>query len=140
MSGYLLSDYLTGAGHFGVGFVAGFFIFLLFLGVSRKVLWVRLYGPFIPFLLGGVAAVPYFFTYKLTCDQPLWGHFFFFYPFFHCQPLFVKFFGNIHVVVVVCGLLYVVILWRYIVLVKYIRRYGWSNQTRQKRRRRHRRA
>jgi hypothetical protein len=131
-----LSDYLTGAGHFGVGFVAGVAIFVLLLVTMKKVLWIRLYGAFIPFVLGSIAAVPYFFVDKFTCDQSLWAYVFFFYPFFHCQSLFVTFFGNIHVVVVACGLLYVGLLWYYIRLVKYIRRYGWQSQIMQKKRRR----
>jgi len=133
-----LSDYLTGAGHFGVGFVFGFVIFLLLLAVLRKRFWVRLYGPFIPFLLGGISAAPYFFTYQLMCEQSFWVYFFFFYPFFHCQSLFVEFFGNIHVVVVACGFLYVFILWYYIRLVKTVRRYSWPPQKMQKKKRRRR--
>ena len=133
-----MSDYLTGAGHFGVGFVAGVAIFVFLLAALKKVLWIRLYGAFIPFVLGGIAAMPYFFIDKLSCDQPLWIHAFFFYPFFHCQSLFVMHFGNIHVVVVVCGLLYVCLLWYYIRLVKYVRRYGWQSHTIQKKKRRRR--
>lgn len=133
-----MSDYLTGAGHFGVGFVCGFAIFLLLLVVLRKRLWVRLYGPFIPFLLGSISAAPYFFTYQLMCEQSFWVYAFFFYPFFHCQSLVVEFFGNIHVVVVACGFLYVFILWYYIGLVKSVRRYGWPPQQMQKKKRRRR--
>ena len=77
-----MSDYLTGAGHFGVGFVIGFAIFLLLLIAIRKALWARLYGPFIPFMLGGLAALPYFFTHQLMCDYSSWVQVFFFYPFF----------------------------------------------------------
>jgi hypothetical protein len=131
-----LSDYLTGAGHFGVGFVVGFSVFVLTLAVFKKALWVRLYGPFIPFLLGGLAVVPYFFTYQFECNQSFWLHAFFFYPFLHCEPLLVRLFGNIHVVVVVCGLLYVFILWHYIRLVKFVRRRDWHNKEKKKEKRR----
>ena len=131
-----MSDYLTGAGHFGVGFVIGFAIFLLLLIAFRKALWARLYGPFIPFMLGGLAALPYFFTHQLMCDYSSWVQVFFFYPFFHCQPLLVKFFSNLYIVVLVCGLLYVLIVWHYIRLVKYVRRYGWQPGIKAKKKRR----
>jgi hypothetical protein len=138
----IASDYLTGAGHFGVGFVAGFTLFLFLLVVLRRALWIRLYGPFIPFVLGSLAATPYFFADQVMCDQSFWVYIFFLYPFFHCQPLFVKFFGNIHVVVVACGFLYVFILWYYIRLVKSVRRGGWLGPERleKPKRKRRRRA
>lgn len=127
-----MSAYLTGAGHFGVGFLVGSLLFIILLIAMKRKLWVQLYAPFIPFSLGVLASIPYFLTYRLTCEQPVWANLFLLYSFFHCHPLTVSVLSNLHVVVVICGLLYVFIIWHYIRLVKHVRRYGWGSKRRRR--------
>ena len=125
-----MSDYLTGAGHFGVGFVAGYIVFALLVLLMKKSLFVRLYSPFTPFLIGAIAAAPYFFVDRFDCTASDWLNVFFLYSILHCQPFAIKFLGDLHVVVVVCGFLYVTIIMYYIHFVKRVRRYGWNRKTR----------
>lgn len=37
----------------------------------------------------------------------------------------ITYLSNIHVVGVICGIIYCLIIWKYIRLVKRVRRYGW---------------
>ncbi len=56
-------DELKGMGHFTIWFLVGFVAFLWLrssIGQNQpKLTAVALYGPFIPFMLGGIAIIPY---------------------------------------------------------------------------------
>ncbi|MGS2718014.1 hypothetical protein ACVBE9_07575 [Eionea flava] len=132
-----MADYLTGMGHFGISFMAGYCLFLLLLLICSRVLTVRLYSPFLPFLLGFLGAAPYFFIDRFTCELPVWLNAFFFYSQLHCQPFAVQWLGNIHAVVLACGLLYIIIILYYIHTVKQLRRRGFKQVRVKKRRRSH---
>jgi hypothetical protein len=121
-----VNEFLTGAGHFGFGFVSGTFVFLLVILVFKKRFFIQLYAPFIPFVFGGVAALPYTFLYQKTCNITELANFFFFYSWVHCQSIIIAMLGNLHFVVLICACIYTFIIWRYIALVKRVRRYGWS--------------
>lgn len=125
-----MSDYLTGAGHFGFGFLVGYIISALMLVTMKKNLSVRLYSPFLPFFIGVLASLPYFFIDRFTCDVPSGLNIFLFYSLLHCQTLAIKFLGDIHVVVVVCGFLYVTVIMYYINFIKRVRRCGWNRYVR----------
>lgn len=129
-----MSDYLTGMGHFGIGFVVGYALFVLLVMVFSRSLLVRLYSPFIAFLLGFLAAAPYFFIDRFTCELSGLLNIFFFYTALHCQPFAVQWLGNIHAVVIVCGCLYVTIILYYIYTIKQLRQRS-ARQPRAKKRR-----
>ncbi len=126
-----MNDFLTGAGHFGFGFIGGTIAFLLLIMSFRKNLFVQLYAPFVPFLCGLLAALPYVFVYQKTCEQPLWTNIFFFYSFAHCHDFLVSWLANLHFVGLVCGVIYGFIIIRYIWLVRRVRRGGWYRKRRQ---------
>lgn len=119
--------YLTGAGHFGVGFLFGTMIALILMVLFRKRLSVQLYSPFIPFLLGVWAAIPYTLHYSKTCDFSVIYYLFVFYPMVHCHSGIAAVLSNLYLVALICGFIYVFFLWRYIGLAKKVRRRGWSN-------------
>ena len=50
---------LKGAGHFTLWFLVGYFVFLLAKYTNSNSLKLRIWGPFLPFALGTVAAIPY---------------------------------------------------------------------------------
>jgi len=118
-----VNDYLTGAGHFGIGFTLGFLIMLLLYKVKKHNLKVQLYAAFIPFITGFIASLPYLF---LDAESSfLWLNLFLFYDFLHFNEVAISLFGSLHLVTFICGLMYLYILMRYIALVKHCRRYGW---------------
>lgn len=118
-----MNDYLTGAGHFGIGFSLGFLIMILLYKVKKNNLAVQLYAAFIPFIIGFIASLPYLFL-DVKSSEP-WLNFFLFYDFLHFNELAITFFGRLHLVTLLCGLMYLYILIRYIALVKHCRRFGW---------------
>jgi len=118
--------YLTGASHFGFGFIIGAVLMVCLLKFKRSSLSVQLYMPFLPFLLGSVAALPYAFLEQASCVVPVFYNIFFFYSAIHCSQMVIIVLGGLHIVTILCGLIYCFILLRYIFLVKHIRRYGWN--------------
>jgi len=118
--------YLTGASHFAFGFIFGSIVMVVFFKLKRSSLWVQLYMPFLPFLLGLIAAIPYIFLEPANCVVPAFYNVFFFYSALHCDYLADIVLGSLHLVTILCGLIYCFILLRYILLVKYIRRHGWN--------------
>jgi hypothetical protein len=120
--------FLTGAGHFGFGFIAGTVMLLLLITFKKKSLTVQMYAPFLPFIFGFVAALPYTLFYQETCDLPFSANLFLFYSSVHCNAVLISLLGNLHLVAVICAIIYCFILMRYITLVKRVRRYGWSRK------------
>ena len=121
----MMQNYLIGAGHFAIGFIAGYILMHYLFNQYPEKLRVQLYAPFIPMVMGIWAAIPY--PFYIGVEQlPIWLHLFVFYPFFHHDELFIILLGRPAFVAVVCGVLYLFILLRYIRLAKHTRRYGWS--------------
>jgi len=118
-----VSNYLTGAGHFGIGFTLGFLIMILLYKVKKHNLAVQLHAAFVPFITGFIASLPYLFLEVRSSDP--WLNFFLFYDLLHFNELAINLFGSLHLVTLLCGLMYLYILIRYIALVKHCRRYGW---------------
>ncbi len=115
------------AGHFAVGFIFGYIgMNYLFKAYPDK-LNVQLYAPFLPFILGLWAAIPHPFV-SGSQDLPAWLHLFVFYPFIHHDELFIILLGRSAFVAVLCGTLYIFIIYRYIKLAKITRKYGWSDR------------
>jgi hypothetical protein len=116
---------LTGAGLFGFGFLVGTILWLLLLLVQKRRLVVWLYAPFLPFLIGGVAALPYTFVDRMTCDLPVIINVFVGYSLVHCNHFMIGFLGNLYLVILVCGVMYIAIIFYYISLVRRVRQNGW---------------
>ena len=118
---------LTGAGHFGVGFFLGAICMVLVLFVYRRRLYIQLYAPFLPFAFGFLAIVPYMLLPVNACNLPVIFNVFVFYSWLHCQSAIAGWLGNLHLVAVMCAGIYCLMTWRYIRLIKRIRRYGWPS-------------
>ncbi len=124
-----MNNILVGSGHFAIGFVVGFIIMLLLQVKYSRNIYVQMYTPFIPFITGLWAAIPYLFISEYNGGE-YWLNIFFLFNYFHYNELSIKVFGSLNFVAMICGSMYIYILLRYIALVKYCRRYGWykSNQ------------
>ncbi len=120
-----IERYLVGAGHFGVGFVLGFVWMHQLFAKYRPNLNVQLYAPFLPMIVGIWAAIPYPF-FMAQAELPIWLHLFVFFPFLHTDELFIILLGRPAFVALLCGALYITILYHYIKLAKSTRRYGWQ--------------
>ena len=120
-----MNNYLVGSGHFAVGFTLGFIIMLIVQQKDRTNLNVQLYFPLLPFALGIWASLPYLFLSD-TNSNTTWFNIFILFDLIHHNEMVIRIFGRLNFIVVICGLMYTYILLRYIRLVKYCRRYGWS--------------
>ncbi len=118
-------EYLKGSGHFAVGFAVGFIIMLIVQLKYKHSLNVQMYAPFLPFILGIWSMLPYFFLSPHYSAS--WLNIFVFYDLVHSNEYLAVLFGRIVYVAGFCGMLYSVIVIRYIRLVKHCRRYGWHN-------------
>ena len=121
-----MDSFLTGGNHFGFGFMVGSILMLCWIRLCKKSLSVQLYAPFLPFVTGFIAALPYLFLLSDVCDVGAVYNIFIFYSLVHCHPLALTLFGSLNLVALICGSIYGLIILRYIFLVKYVRRYGWS--------------
>jgi hypothetical protein len=117
--------FLTGAGHFGFGFLVGTMIFVLLICAFKRNYFLQVYSPFLPFILGLIAILPYSLLYKEQCELPVLLNVFVFYSWVHCHSLVVSFLAHLHLVVLICALIYGFIILRYIFLVRKVRRFGW---------------
>jgi len=121
-----LVTYLVGSGHFAFGFTIGFLLMLILNRHYSKNIQVQIYSPFLPFIIGIYAALPYLFINSIETGGDSWNNIFVFYNVVHHHDLMIKIFGRLNLVAVICGSMYLYILFRYIALVKYCRRYGWK--------------
>ncbi len=120
---------LTGAGHFGFGFLCGSIVMAALQRLYSKKLFVQLYAPFIPFVLGLIAAAPYaLLGDPAICNLPIWSNIFLLYNSIHCHPFVVSVLGGLNKVAIICGSVYVYIVLRYISLVRHCRSHGWGSR------------
>ncbi len=119
---------LTGAGHLGFGFILGALIVVFLMMIFKRSLGVRLYAPFLPFFLGVLASLPYTFYDKSTCDISFLMNIFVLYPLAHCNHIIIKLLGNLHIVAVIFGVIYILVLLYYISLIKRLRKSGWNSR------------
>lgn len=118
---------LKGVGHFTIWFLLGFILFFLILFLSKRPIQskVAIYGPFLPFVLGALATVPYVvqilgLVEKNTLLNPilnLW----LLYPFFEQSSLVCKWFSNFHINLLILATSYTVLIIHYIRLIKSLR-------------------
>lgn len=120
-------SYLVGSGHFAFGFILGYIWMLYLVQIKPDSLRTRLYSPYLPIVLGIWAALTYFF-YQDATHLPYWLNIFVIYPLIHHDELFIILLGRPNWVVLICGILYTSVLWRYIRLAKHVRKYGWSGE------------
>ena len=124
-----MKEYLVGSGHFAIGFCLGF---IMMYGLNKKYktfLKVQMYSSFIPFIVGVWAALPYLFVDEKLSKAAILN-LFVFYDYLHQHTVAIALFGRLHLVVLICGSMYLYILLRSIRLVKYCRRYGWTEGNR----------
>jgi hypothetical protein len=117
--------YLTGSGHFAIGFSLGFLLMIHLTKRYDQKINVQLYAPFIPFILGIFVSFPYLFLSSNNMDTA-WLNIFIFFNFLHHNDIAIMIFGRLYLVTIICGSMYVYILLRYIALIKYCRRYKWN--------------
>jgi len=118
--------HITGAGHFCISFIIGFLLMMLLNKNFSASLKVQLYSSFLPFLVGLYGAAPYFF-HNGECNTNSLYNVFIFYSLIHNNEFMVKIFSNLNATALICSVLYVLILLRYIRLVKYTSQYGWPS-------------
>lgn len=115
-------ELLKGSGHFTVGFMAGYLLFLLMILLAREVR-VRLYIPLIPFVFGAVAAFPYLLSLINVAASPVVeSDIFFFYSSLNSNLVAIHLFNDLNRVALVVALLYAGIIFYYIRLIKKMRR------------------
>lgn len=115
---------LKGIGHFSIGFMLGYALFLLLKG-RKATLDVSLYGPFLPFLLGLLAAIPYLLQVSgvidaTTASSPVFNVFVL-YGVLEQIELLGNVLGNFYVPLAINISLYLLILRHYIHLVRAVR-------------------
>lgn len=109
-------DMLRGSGHFVIGYLLGFTVFVVLRHVGWKRQQVNLYGPFLPLVLGAWAAVPYAFEMVGIDLSRFLGpltHLFLFYPVLHENRILAAYLGNLNFSALLCGLLYIVLILHY---------------------------
>ena len=115
-------DGLKGIGHFSFWFVAGYFIFKTLFLFERDRFWSELYGPFIPFALGIIAAIPYLLATLgvVSFDQIMGGFYnlFLLYGVINQIGPVVLIFSNFHLSLVLDSIVYLLLVLHYIRLVK----------------------
>lgn len=118
-------DELKGVGHFSFWFVFGYVAFRVLLAVKKDPLWVKMYGPFIPFTLGTFAVIPYLLTTLgvASQDEIMAGvyNIFLFYGLLNQVSLIVHLFSGFHLAVIWVAFAYVALIFHYIQLVKLTR-------------------
>ena len=94
--------------------------------MARDRFWIKLYGPFIPFALGIIAAIPYLLATLgvVSYDQIMGGFYnlFLFYGILnHIGPVVLTF-SNFHFELFLDSIVYLLLVLHYIRLVKTTRR------------------
>lgn len=112
---------MRGTGLFTVGFLSGYLLLMMVTALSRS-LWLRVYGPFLPFALGLWAAVPYLLqslglVSPLDAGQAVWNVFFF-YPLLSAADTAAYWPIRVESQVALATAGYLHLLWRYVRLVQ----------------------
>lgn len=119
-------DNLRGIGHFTIWYAVGFFIFLIFKPGStlpqKSLSGWALYSPFLPFILGGIAVIPYLCS-KLgiaTDEKILHGYYNLFLGYGELGQFRIlnKIFGVFEINALLIAVMYAYLLQYYIKLVK----------------------
>lgn len=119
---------LKGIGHFTLWFLIGYLVILVASIGKPDKNQLHVWGPFLPFVLGTVAAIPYALQMvglisRQTAIQPVFL-LLLLYPITEQSSLLHSVFGNFHLNVILVGLAYMHLLSRYINRIKRLRRTG----------------
>ncbi len=119
---------LRGSGHFALWFLIGYMIFVAWRQIRRCNDWMRIWGPFLPFIFGTIAVIPYLLqviggvTRETALTAPFL--FFFLYPITE-QSVWVQHkFGSFHLNVILVGLAYLHLVHHYIDLIRHLARFS----------------
>lgn len=116
---------LKGVGHFTLWFLVGLLLFWLAEAVRTRNIRIQLWGPFLPFVLASVAAVPYLLqvTGLISRESALhWGFaVFFLYPLTEQASWARTLFGHFHLDVVLLAMAYTSLVIHYIRFIKQLR-------------------
>jgi len=117
---------VQGSTHFMLGFVLGYALFRLLLVVRPEHDKFAVYAPFMPFIVGIWFAVPYVFELggmgELQQHIGLLTNLFGAYGWLHHNSFVANHLTGLNKVAVVCGLIYVLIIFHYIGLIKTLRK------------------
>jgi hypothetical protein len=119
-------DELKGVGHFSFWFVLGYFLFVLIKIRLKNKASINLYGPFIPFILGITATLPYLMAvlglveHKELADDLY--NIFLLYPMLNNLNFIVVIFSNFYFAIIFASIIYMQLLLHYIKLVKNTRK------------------
>ena len=119
---------LKGLGHFTLWFLIGYLVLLVASIGKPDKNRIHVWGPFFPFVLGTVAAIPYALQMvglisRETALQPVLL-LLLLYPITEQSSLLHSVLGNFHLNVILVGLAYMHLLSRYINRIKRLRRKG----------------
>lgn len=116
---------LKGAGHFTLWFLVGLLLFWLAKVVRPRNIRIQLWGPFLPFVLASVAAVPYLLqvTGLISREATLhWGFaVFLLYPLTEQAGWAHRLFGHFHLDVVLLAMAYTSLVIHYIRFIQQLR-------------------
>lgn len=117
---------LKGLGHFTLWFLIGYLVLLVASIGKPDKNRIHVWGTFLPFVLGTLAAIPYALQMvglisRETALQPVFL-LLFFYPNTEQSILLHSVLGNFHLNVILLGLAYVHLLSRYVNRIKRLRR------------------
>lgn len=114
---------MQGTGLFTAGFFGGYLLLLLLLlSVRHRAVWLRLYGPFLPFVLGAWAVIPHVLQrtgVMSTADlkQPVWN-LFIFYPVLSAADTAAFWPAQVEAQIALASAAYLHLLCRYVRLVQ----------------------
>ena len=120
---------LKGLGHFTLWFLIGYLVLLVASIGKPDKNRIHVWGPFLPFVLGTVAAIPYALQMvglisRETALQPVFL-LLLLYPITEQSSLANSVFGNFHLNVVLLALAYAHLVFRYINQIKRLRKTGF---------------
>ena len=117
---------LKGSGHFAVGFMVGYLLFLSMIPFVRSSK-TALYIPLIPFVIGFIAVFPYLLALAGIFATPIvQSDLFFFYDSLNRNQEVIAIFNDLNRVALGVALLYVGIIYYYIRMIKRLRRLSFT--------------
>lgn len=119
---------LKGMGHFTIWFLLGLIAFIAYFSLSKKPIQSKMgiYGPFLPFVLGALATLPYFIQILGLLEKELFlnplSNLWFFHPFLDQSQFVCRCFSNFYLNILILAICYAVLIVHYIRLIKCVRK------------------
>lgn len=117
---------LKGSGHFAIGFIIGYFVFITIKRLFNKNWNIKIWGPLLPLILGGYASFPYFLEVngesvgQKVIDWKM--NVFLFYNFFHFNKYLIFIFNKFYISILGVSFFYCLLIIHYIKLIKILKR------------------